>query len=94
MRAIDPKYKDHTYFIACVDRLCAAGKVGKLWGAEIDIIEESYPQLAESRGYRYAGQMVLRVFVGPFKQKMSGSREDRAFQQKHMLAFPVRIRQR
>ena len=86
MRAIDPKYKDHTYFIACVDRrLCAADKMGKLWGAEIDIIEESYPQLAESRGHRYADQTVLRVFVGPFEQKMSGSREDRAFRKKHTL---------
>jgi hypothetical protein len=92
MRAKDPKYKGHTYFIACVDRSCAADKMGKLSGAEIDIIEKSYPQLAESSGHRYAGQMVLRVFVGPFEQKMSGSREDRAFRQKHTLAFPVRIR--
>jgi hypothetical protein len=65
--------------------------LGKLGAVEIDLIEENYVQVAESRGID-AGHNVIQIFTDSSELKMHESGKDRACRRRRSLSFPIRVR--
>ena len=83
--------KDNMRFIWYIKLWYSTDELGKLGGVEIDLIEENYVQLAESRGID-AGHKVIQIFTDSSELKIRESGKDRACQRRRTSAFPIRER--
>jgi hypothetical protein len=85
--------KDNTCFIGYVQSWCSTDELSNLRGVEIDLIEENYVQVAESRGID-AGHEVIQIFADSSELKIRESEKDRACRRRRSLTFPIRVRLR